>query len=125
MSDIDVVVTNPEPCHYVVDVTIPDKLVNSAIKKVFNEINKQAKFPGFRPGKVPRKLIEKRFGDKIKNEAKQNLLKEHLQPAIDSKDLSPVTYPSFVEGKEGDVLEGSPFGFSVEFPSHNHWFRSH
>ena len=39
--------------------------VNKKIEEAYRELRKGVKLPGFRPGKVPRKILERRFGNQV------------------------------------------------------------
>ncbi len=115
MADFTASANAVEDCHYTLAVTIPAETVDAAFKKVRRQIKKQARIPGFRPGKAPDNLINRRFGDKMVDEVKQELLRENLQGALKQEDLQPVTYPMMVPDHEGTVAEGQEFAFTVEF----------
>ena len=62
------------------------------------DLSNQVEIPGFRKGKAPRNIIEKRFGrDAIKQEALERLLPELLQQVITDKKLDIITRPEIVE----------------------------
>lgn len=62
------------------------------------DLSNQVEIPGFRKGKAPRNIIEKRFGrDAIKQEALERLLPELLQQVITDKKLDIITRPEIIE----------------------------
>lgn len=62
------------------------------------ELSNQVEIPGFRKGKAPRNIIEKRFGrDAIKQEALERLLPELLHQVITDENLDIITRPEIVE----------------------------
>lgn len=64
------------------------------------ELSHQVEIPGFRKGKAPRNIIEKRFGrDLIKKEALERLVPELLQQVITDKNLDIITSPQIEECK--------------------------
>lgn len=46
-------------------IEIPSTIVDSEIYRVARDYSKAARIPGFRPGKVPAKLVRQRFRDQI------------------------------------------------------------
>src|SRR3712207_7557352 len=49
-----------------VSVEIPRERIDAKLEEQFRELRQQAQIPGFRPGRAPRKLIEKRFSDDVR-----------------------------------------------------------
>src|SRR5690606_16690846 len=48
---------------------------------------------GFRPGKVPRKILEKKYGDAILQDVKQNLVNQAYRDALQTHELEPISQP--------------------------------
>ena len=58
-------------------ITIPEEVVSKRISAAYKQLNKEMKIPGFRPGKIPQKVLEKQvpmqsFGDMF-----QELMQEY------------------------------------------------
>jgi trigger factor len=68
-------------------VEIPADKVSAQRKKIVQTFSSQARIPGFRPGKVPRTVIEKRFGEQITAELESRLIQEALREAAEKEDL--------------------------------------
>lgn len=101
------------PIRKQVEVEIPAEAVDSAFQRVTGEFARQAKVPGFRPGKTPKDVVRKRFQKEIESEVLDRLLPEFFTDAISGKDLEPVGSPGV---KRVDVLEeGKPIRFVAEF----------
>lgn len=56
--------------------------------QVVRSFSNQAKLPGFRPGKVPAKVIEKRFAEGIAQEVEERLVNQGIQQAVEQEDLA-------------------------------------
>lgn len=77
------------------------------------DLSNQVEIPGFRKGKAPRNIIEKRFGrDAIKQEALERMLPELLQQVISDKKLDIITRPEIVEC---NFELGEPLKLSAKF----------
>ena len=50
------------PCKKKVSVEIPAEAVKTALDNQYNDLRREAVLPGFRKGRAPRRLLEKRFG---------------------------------------------------------------
>ena len=56
---MELVVEELESLKRKLDITIPEEIVTERINNAYKELNRQMKMPGFRPGKIPRKILEK------------------------------------------------------------------
>lgn len=81
------------PCRKRIKVTIPSELVTEEFDKSYRQWTKTVPIPGFRPGKAPRKLVEKRFGKQVALEVKQSLLDNAYAEALKENKLSPIAEP--------------------------------
>ena len=97
-------------------VTVPRDRITAQQDKTFGEVRGTASLPGFRPGKAPKHLVEKRFGKAMKDQVQQDLLRESYQHAVAKSELSVLGEPEF-EKPESIVLpdEGDlTYSFTVE-----------
>lgn len=74
-------------CAATVNVEVPAEKVASERQNIVKAYIGQAKIPGFRPGKAPVKIIEKRFKNEITEELTNRLVQEGCQEAIKQKEL--------------------------------------
>lgn len=81
------------PCKKLVKVTVPQDRVKKEIEKNYHELSHNLTLPGFRRGRVPRSLIEKRFGKHVAEDVKQSLVQETLGEAIEEAKLQPIGEP--------------------------------
>lgn len=81
----------PKGCQRVFEVEVPSQQVEEAMEELYREYGLKAKIPGFRPGKVPRAILEARFGKGIETEAIDRLVPESLQQALAQHSLVPVS----------------------------------
>jgi trigger factor len=82
------VVVEPLPnCLATLKVEVEPEKVSTARDAVVKEFTQAVKLPGFRPGKVPRATVEKRFGKQIREELQQKLVRDSAREAIQSKGL--------------------------------------
>ncbi|MFT7620588.1 MAG: trigger factor [Planctomycetota bacterium] len=83
------------PCKRRLSITIPADDVTSAINKSYGELRKNVTIPGFRKGKTPRRVLEKRFGDHILEDVKKDLVVDGIQESIREHELEVVSDPDF------------------------------
>lgn len=94
-------------------VTVPAEDVDRAIEATYKALGKKYRFPGFRPGKAPRPILDQQLGrEYILGEATETLVNETYPRALDSESLRPIESP---EIDELEVLEpGQPYSYSAE-----------
>jgi trigger factor len=93
-----------------VNVEIPDDQVTKEVESFYQQVGKQAKIKGFRPGKIPRGILERHFKDYVKSEVIQKLIQETYPAALSEKDLHPVSPPVI---DPGELESGKPFQYSA------------
>jgi trigger factor len=74
-------------------ISIPVASVSAAREKAASRVAKQARIPGFRPGKAPANVVRKQYADAIKQEALEALMREAYMKVIEAEKLEPVTQP--------------------------------
>jgi len=96
-------------------ITIPGDVVADQLDRSMSVMMQSAALPGFRPGHVPRRLIEKRFGKAVMDEAKNQLVSSAYSEAIQSSKLSVLGDPEGAEElAELTLTPGTPVTFTVE-----------
>jgi trigger factor len=79
-------------------IEIPPDAVEAEIKSALDKLRATAKIPGYRPGKTPIALIEKRFGKRAESEAVEKIVPKYYLDALKEADVTPVGNPE-MEGK--------------------------
>src|SRR4030042_1003356 len=74
-------------------VEIDAEEVKRKIEEADKEHKKRAKVDGFRPGKVPRNILERHFGEQVSQDVKRGLLSESLPQAFEENKIFPVAMP--------------------------------
>ncbi|MGD9075307.1 MAG: trigger factor [Desulfobacteraceae bacterium] len=84
--------------------------VNKKIEEAYRELRKGVKLPGFRPGKVPRKILERRFGNQVIDDVTRRLVNETLPKAVEETKTIPLSMPII----ENEILKlGQNFRYSA------------
>lgn len=100
-----------------VSVEIPRQRIDDEIKKQFGDLRKQAALPGFRVGRAPQRLLEKRFATDVRSDVRRSLIAESYEQAIKKNDLQVLGEPEFDDIDKAVIPEdGGPlkYTFSVE-----------
>ncbi|MEC4675496.1 MAG: trigger factor [Nitrospirota bacterium] len=95
-------------------VEIPADVIEKEYKSSLDNIRQRARIPGFRPGKSPVSLIEKKFGDDIRSDLVDRLVPEYLSKVIKEADLTPVTMPRLESALDIKRNEPLIFSFTIE-----------
>ncbi len=86
-----------DSCNKKLKIEIPLGDYQSQIKAYYQKLGKQVKVPGFRPGKVPVSIMEKRFGPEVKKEVLTQMVSESITQGIEENKLRAVGQPNIVE----------------------------
>jgi trigger factor len=93
-------------------VEIPSTVVDAEIDKVSRDYSRAARIPGFRPGKVPAKVVRQRFRDQILHDVAHGLIPRAVDDALRELAVEPVDTPDI---KDVVVEEGQPLKFTAAF----------
>jgi trigger factor len=91
-------------------IEIPVDIVDAEINRVAKGYTKQARIPGFRPGKVPTNLVKKRFKEQILHDVAHGLIPRAVDEALQERGIEPVDTPNI---KDVALEEGQPLKFTA------------
>ena len=129
---MNITVEKKPECMATVNVEVPADTVASKRQEIVSNYAKQAKISGFRPGKVPVKVVEKRFAKQIQEELFSALINTGCEEAIKQEDLKVISVnvsdePKLSESNElaftADLILAPEFevpnyeGLEIESPS--------
>ena len=76
------------------DIPISDEELSAAEERAFRKLSRNAKVPGFRPGKIPRKIFEQQYGGEvIHSRAIEDVVPEAYSRAVREHELAPIDRP--------------------------------
>ena len=81
---------------------LPADQVENQVGGRLREIARTARIKGFRPGKVPKKVVEQRFGRQVRAEVVDGLLREGFDQAVRDNELRPAGLPRIEPSSEGE-----------------------
>lgn len=70
--------------------------IKRELDRAYNELRRGVVLKGFRPGHAPRNLLERFFGDQVRSDVIQRLVKEYTDKALEENNLKPVVEPEIV-----------------------------
>jgi trigger factor len=92
-------------------IEIPSDVIEREILNSLDKVRQKAKIPGFRPGRTPVNIIEKRFGKEVEAEALDKIIPEYYSKALKEAELTPVAMPVFDE--KLDFKRNNPVSLSI------------
>lgn len=89
-------------------VSVPSERLDASIRTRLRELGQSVRLKGFRPGKIPAKVIEQRYGRQVRSEAMGELIRESFAQAVQQEKLRPAVPPSI-------ETSGQPEGGEIQF----------
>jgi trigger factor len=93
-------------------VQVPAEQVEKEVSSRLASVGRNAKIQGFRPGKVPAKVIRQRYGDQVRQEVLQELLQSSYSEAVMQEQLQPAGSPTI---EPGNLDEGQDLSYTAIF----------
>jgi trigger factor len=90
-STLKIAVQEPEAWSRRLSITVPADRVSRTRGTVTDRIARSAKIPGFRKGKLPSSIVEKRFGPTIEQETVDRSIQEAYREALEAEGLTPIS----------------------------------
>lgn len=111
----EVTIQDSGPCLKHVKVVVAANDISERVQSKFKEMMPEVQTPGFRPGKAPRKLIEKQFYKDVTDQLKGELLLQSLEQLADDYKLNPISQPQIDPFKVDMPKDGAlTYEFDVE-----------
>ncbi len=98
-------------CMASVRIEMPGDNRKAAREKILRNYTQQAALPGFRKGKAPRNVIEKKFGTEIDREVADQLIQDGLNAAVEQEKLKVLSVTSYDPAADND---DSKYAFSLQ-----------
>lgn len=109
---MQVSVTTTEGLGRRMTVAVPVESIDQEVKTRLKSLADRVRVDGFRPGKAPLNVIEKRFGRQVRDEVNQELVQKTFNQAVVEQQLRPVGQPRIELSR---VEQGQPLEFTATF----------
>ncbi|MFP4643418.1 MAG: trigger factor [Spirochaetales bacterium] len=96
-------------------VTLDKEYVSGEYDKLLKDYAKKAHIKGFRPGKVPPKVLEAKYGESLKAETAQTVLEEALKSVFEEIEEKPLPYSQPALEEEPELSFDSDMSFAVTY----------
>ncbi len=95
-----------------VTITVPADSIEKAVSSELVNVSKKVRIDGFRKGKVPKHIIEQRYGASVRQDVLGDLMQRNFVDAIIKEKINPAGAPKYVPG---EYKLGEDFNYTVEF----------
>src|SRR5256885_10561152 len=96
-----------------VSMSVPLKDIDQQVEQRLKKLAREARMPGFRPGKVPMRLVEQTYGQQVRSEVLGDAVQKSFTQVVKEANLKVAGYPK-IEKKEGAANENA-LEFSATF----------
>ena len=104
-------VESVSPVERKVTVEVDPERVAKELERAYTGLSRRVKLKGFRPGKAPRKVLERQFKAEVESDVAERIVSDTFAEAVRAEDLSVVAAPS-VSIAEG-IAEGKPLRYTA------------
>jgi len=103
------------PCKKHVKITVDRDAIDERFKEKFDELlkDRSAAVPGFRPGKAPRKYVERKFKPAVSEDVRREVLMASLQQLAEDSNIAPLAPPE-LEPEQLEIPEEGPFVYEFD-----------
>lgn len=109
----NITVTDDGPSRKKLAIEVPAEVVEEKLGTALDTLATEAELPGFRKGRAPKRLIEKKFGEMITREAKSELVASAYSQAVEQNDLKVLGDPIEGDIADAELERGKAFKFEV------------
>src|SRR5215472_3680405 len=106
-------IETPSTLRRKVTIEIERDEIRRELDQAYNELRRGVVLKGFRPGHAPRNLLERFFGDQVRGEVIQKLVREYTEKALEENSLKPIVTPEIVT-EETDLNKSLKFSATFD-----------
>ena len=105
---MNVNIENPSALRRKLTIELEPDEIKTELDRAYNDLRRNVVLKGFRPGHAPRTMLERLFGDQVRGEIVQKLIKEYTDKALEEQNLKPLLSPEIVT-EESDLAKALRF----------------
>lgn len=109
---VDAQIEPTGPCTRLLKVRVPEPRVTAEIEATFRNVERTVQFPGFRPGRAPRRMVEAKLGAKVLEEVKERLVQTAVDEVIEREKLQAIGSPR-LDWEKVALTRGQEFAFEI------------
>lgn len=108
--DLSITVNDLSTVERQIQVTVPAAAVSQELEEYYQSLGKSVRLKGFRPGKVPRAVLERFYRKQVESEVTGKLINDTYQKALGERSINPVSQP-IIDSPKLEV--GKDFSFTA------------
>ncbi len=111
---LNVKVEDIGPARRKLSIEVPHDYIDHKIEDAYTQLSSDAQVPGFRRGRAPRRLIEKRFGDSVRSDTRGQIISEAYSQAIEQEKIEVIGEPDIKDLDKIELPDSGSLKFEVE-----------
>jgi trigger factor len=111
--ELEVEITDAGPCKKHLKVAIGRTDIERQFEESIGNLRKEAAVPGFRPGRAPRELVQRRFRKEVAGQVKSTLLMACMEQLDEDYKLNPITQPK-LDVDAIEIPDDGPMRFEMD-----------
>jgi len=106
---MQITIEDISPVEKRVDFEVPWHDVAAKLDKAYDKLRREVRLKGFRPGKVPRQVVEKLYKSRVEDDVAREVVEHSITQAVQEKQIAPIAPPTIdkLEMKTGESLKFS------------------
>ena len=106
---MQITIEDISPVEKRVDFEVPWPDVAAKLDKAYDKLRREVRLKGFRPGKVPRQVVEKLYKNRVEDDVARDVVSAAITQAVQEKQIAPIAPPTIdkLELKPGEALKFS------------------
>lgn len=113
-SNLDVSLETPGGLERRLTIRVPNAEIEREVEARLQKVGRTARLKGFRPGKVPQKVVRKHFGEQVRREVLSDVIRSTYNQAIQQNQLNPAGGPQ-IETLSGVTKPDEDFSYRATF----------
>ena len=113
-SNLEVSLEHPGGLERRLTVRVPNAEIEREVEARLQKVGRTARLKGFRPGKIPQKVVRKHFGEQVRREVLSDIIRSTYSQAIREKQLNPAGGPE-IETLSGVTKPDEDFSYRATF----------
>lgn len=93
-------------------IEVPSGNIQKKLDAAYAQLGRTVRLPGFRPGKVPRRILEQKYRDQVEDQVVRDLTQDAYLEALEQHNVPAVSSPSITNG--GRLQKDAPFVFYAQ-----------